>query len=108
MRVLPVRRRQEFGEPTLNDVIAQSDYVVMSTPLTPGTRGLLSRERIAAMKPTAVFINLGRGATVGANAVVTRDVPSHCTVVGSNRILGPEPPAVAAQRLAEPKSVVNM
>jgi serine O-acetyltransferase len=52
-------------------------------------------------------VRIGRGATVGANAVVTRDIPSHCTVVGANRILGVEPPAVAAQRLAEPESVVN-
>jgi serine acetyltransferase len=33
-------------------------------------------------------LRIGHGATVGANAVVTRDVPSHCTVVGANRILG--------------------
>ena len=33
-------------------------------------------------------LRIGRGATVGANAVVTRDVPSHCTVVGDNHILG--------------------
>ncbi|HET8774172.1 MAG TPA: D-2-hydroxyacid dehydrogenase [Thermoanaerobaculia bacterium] len=70
MRVLPVRRRQEFGEPTLDEVIAQSDYVVLSTPLTPGTYRLLSRERIAAMKPNAVLINLGRGATVDEDALL--------------------------------------
>ena len=35
MRVIPVRRRQEFGEPTVDDAMAQSDYVIVSTPLTP-------------------------------------------------------------------------
>jgi serine O-acetyltransferase len=51
-------------------------------------------------------VRVGRGATVGANAVVTRDVPSHCTVVGANRILGQGEP-VAAQRRAEYESVVH-
>ncbi len=70
MRVLPVRRRQELGEPTIDEVIAQSDYLVLSTPLTPGTYRLLSRERIAAMKLNAVLINLGRGATVDEDALI--------------------------------------
>jgi phosphoglycerate dehydrogenase-like enzyme len=70
MNVLPVRRRQEFTDPTLEDVIAQSDYLVMSTPLTPSTHRLLSRERIALMKPRSVLINVGRAATVDEDALV--------------------------------------
>ena len=70
MRVLSVRRRQEFGDPTIEEVLGQSDYVVMSTPLTPATYRMLSRERFAVMKPSAVFINVGRGATVDEEALV--------------------------------------
>lgn len=70
MRVLTVRRRQDFGDPTLDEVIAESDYVVLCVPLTPATDGLLSRARIGSMKPTAVFINIGRGRTVDEAALV--------------------------------------
>jgi len=38
------------------------DYVVLAAPLTPATRGMLSRAVLAAMKPTAVVVNVGRGA----------------------------------------------
>ena len=70
MHVLTVRRRRELGDPTMEEVIAQSDSVVMATPLTPASYRLMSRERIAVMKPSAVFVNIGRGRTVDEEALV--------------------------------------
>ncbi len=70
MRVLPFRRKREPGDPAMEEVLSQSDYVVMSTPLTPNTDKLLSRVRIATMKPSAVFINIGRGGTVDEEALL--------------------------------------
>jgi phosphoglycerate dehydrogenase-like enzyme len=70
MHVTAIRRRQDFGDPTIEEVIAQSDSVVLCTPLTPSTQGLMSRERIALMKPSAVFINVGRGGTVDEGALI--------------------------------------
>lgn len=51
-------------------------------------------------------LRIGRGATVGPNAVVTRDVPSHCTVVGDNHILGLDR-VVVEKRRKDRRIVVN-
>ena len=47
-----------------------SDYVVAATPYTPSTDKLISAEAIAAMKPTGVFINVGRGKCVDEEALI--------------------------------------
>ncbi|MEA2490435.1 MAG: hypothetical protein QOH21_2227 [Acidobacteriota bacterium] len=70
MHVLTTRRRRELGDPTIEEVIAQSHYLVMCAPLTPSTYRLLSRDRIATMRSDAVFINIGRGATVDEEALI--------------------------------------
>lgn len=67
MRVLGARRS---GGASVDDVIRQSDYVVLSTPLTPETRHLMNAERIALMRPDAVLINIARGAIVDEPALI--------------------------------------
>lgn len=104
----PILMPYPYGIVIEEGVVIGSRVTVMQQASLHGTAVIEDNVCIGPGARIAGAIRIGRGATVGANAVVTRDVPSHCTVVGSNRILGPEPPSVAAQRLAEPKSVVNM
>lgn len=54
----------------LDDLLARSDAVSLHLLLTDETRGFLSRERIAAMKPGAILINTARGAVVDEAAMI--------------------------------------
>src|SRR5262249_43188145 len=55
---------------TLDEVLEQSDFLSIHSPLTPETRGLLNSDRLRRMKPTAYLINTGRGAIVDQNALL--------------------------------------
>ena len=48
----------------LDDIFRECDIVSLHCPLTPDTKDLVSAERLAAMKPTAILINTGRGPLV--------------------------------------------
>ena len=48
----------------LDRLLAVADVVVMTVPHTPDTEGMLDRRHFALMKPSALFINIGRGMTV--------------------------------------------
>lgn len=58
------------GSDDLDRALADADVVINVTPLTEQTRNLFSREQFCAMKPTARFINIGRGASVDEAALV--------------------------------------
>jgi phosphoglycerate dehydrogenase-like enzyme len=82
MKVVALRRRPELtsDDPYVSDVfpperkhemLAQSDYVVVVTPLTPETRGMIAAPEFTAMKPSAVLINIARGPVVDETALVS-------------------------------------
>lgn len=58
------------GRDELTDALAEADYVVLTIPLTPESRGMLGREALAAMRPTARLVNLARGAVLDQQALV--------------------------------------
>jgi phosphoglycerate dehydrogenase-like enzyme len=92
-RVIAVRRRSEagagatatdedsrsFGELMLERVggpeelpqlLAESDFVVLATPLTPETQNMIDSEALTAMKPGAWLINVARGGLVDERALL--------------------------------------
>jgi phosphoglycerate dehydrogenase-like enzyme len=73
MRIIAVDPRREERPPEvselwradrLDDLLAESDFVAVCAPETPETRGLFDDDRLARMKSTAIFINIGRGRVV--------------------------------------------
>lgn len=81
MRILAVRRHAAeaesdgvadaiFSTDRTLEMLPQCDYVVVAAPLTPQTRGMVGEAEIAAMKPTAVILNVGRGPVIDDSALV--------------------------------------
>ena len=77
MRVIAVRRRggavpgaQKVVTPdALGDAAAEADYFVVAAPLTPATRGAISRDVIGRMKSTAWIVNIARGPIIDEAAL---------------------------------------
>lgn len=80
MRVIAVREHPEKGRPEgvsrvvglsqIDEVLAESDFVVLAVPLTPSTHALMNAARFAKMKTDAYLINVGRGPQVDDVALV--------------------------------------
>jgi len=75
MRVLGNQRRldrlpAEAQGVDLDELVAQSDFVVIACPLTPETKHLFNAARLGAMKREAWLINAGRGPVVDETALV--------------------------------------
>ena len=54
---------------SLDNLFAESDFITLHTPLTPGTQNLINEESLAKVKPGARLINVARGELVDSEAV---------------------------------------
>ena len=80
MRVVCVREHPDGPKPEhvhhvlpsskLDEMLGLADYVVLTPPLTPTTRGMISHKQLASMKPDAYLINVGRGPLIDETALL--------------------------------------
>jgi len=76
MKVLYYNRRQREDEAalgveyrSLDSLLGESDYVMLTCPLTEETRNLINADALAKMKPTATLVNIARGGVVDTQAL---------------------------------------
>jgi glyoxylate reductase len=91
------RRRKPDAEAALgarhvgrNELLAASDYVVLTVPLTPETQRLIGRAELALMKPTAILVNVARGGVVDTDAL-TEALAARTLYAAALDVTDPEP-----------------
>lgn len=60
---------QVLGMDALDSVLPQTEFLVLATPLTDATRGMLDRRRIGLLPKDACLLNIGRGGLVDQDAL---------------------------------------
>jgi len=58
------------GRDQIEEAVRELDYLLILTPYTPETRGIVNAKILAAMKPTSFLINLARGGVVDEQALI--------------------------------------
>ncbi len=77
---------------TLDQLFREADILTLHVPLTPETEGLVGRERLRQMKPTAFLINTSRGPVVDEAALAEALRQGRLAGAGLD-VLAEEPPA---------------
>ena len=64
------RPSERYQTVPLDELLSRSDIISLHVPLNEATRGLISRERLKLVKPSAILINVARGQVLDETAVV--------------------------------------
>ena len=82
--VLVCRRKPDdrYEQVDIDELCQRSDIISLHVPLTDDTRGMISRERIAKMKPGAILINVARGAVTDEQALADAIESGHLGGIG--------------------------
>lgn len=69
---MDVNYEKIFGLTQIRTVLAESDVVVLTLPLTEKTKYFMNAERLSLLKEGAVLVNIARGAVVDTEALIQR------------------------------------
>lgn len=90
---------------TLEELLAQSDFVSLHVPLTEATKGLINADAISKMKETAVLLNTARGGVVDSRALA--DALNEGRLAGAGiDVFEIEPPIAEKHPLCHAKNTV--
>ena len=87
------------------EVLAQSDFVTVHSPLTPETRGLFDADAFAQMVDSAYFVNVARGPIVDDDALL--DALYDDQIAGAGLDVFPEEPPTADHPLRDHPDVIT-
>ena len=90
---------------TMDEVLSNSDIVSLHVPINESTRGLISREKLALMKKSAILINAARGPVVD-NEALTEALLEHKIAGAGIDVYDMEPPIPADYCLLKVKDNV--
>jgi glyoxylate reductase len=68
-RKAPFESRYRIGYRTLEDLLTESDHVILSAPLNDSTRRMIDEAALEMMKPGATLVNISRGGLVDHDAL---------------------------------------
>ncbi|MEI8379959.1 MAG: D-glycerate dehydrogenase [Planctomycetota bacterium] len=75
---------------SLDDLLAESDFVTLNCPLTAETTNLIGQRELGLMKPTGILVNVARGGVVDHDALLAA-LKSKRIAVAALDVTAPEP-----------------
>jgi D-2-hydroxyacid dehydrogenase (NADP+) len=112
MRVLGVRKSGQpssyvdrmYDNQGLDEVLKESDYVVVTLPITKDTQHFIGRSQFRLMKSTAFYVNIGRGGTTVTEALI--EALQNSTIAGAGLDVLEQEPLPESSPLWEMDNVI--
>ena len=111
LRILATSRSRKASLPgvefvALDQLLQESDYISLHTPVTPETRHMIGAKQFASMKPTAYLINTARGGLIDHAALAAALDAGHLAGAALD-VQDPEPPDLTQAPYNDPRVIVT-